>query len=324
MKPFTSILRLLWLSLFVAGWTLHAEEAPNALEQTFQKDPVALTVRATPATLSDLEDVTVTLLLTHPEGIEVTLPIDYTDRFEGLRITGSYEGESVAAAGTQQREYHIQARPIPGAERLRIAPFPIRWKDPDTGAERWFPTRAILFMRRSTVPDSEAVPTALNENLQPIRIHFSARELLRWSGITLAGLLALALLFFGVRYLRLRIRLARMAPRERALLELQQLLEKHLAEKGLFKQFYVELTHVVRRYIERRHGIRAPKQTTEEFLQMALQSGSFPPPTLQRLQDFLTSADLVKFAGISASEATARESAAYAQAYLEAEPKANP
>jgi hypothetical protein len=66
------------------------------------------------------------------------------------------------------------------------------------------------------------------------------------------------------------------------------------------KSYYVELTAIVRRYIERTTGIRAPEQTTEEFLREVSRCSS-PLPKGEgmnnfRLKDFLESADLVKFA----------------------------
>jgi hypothetical protein len=63
------------------------------------------------------------------------------------------------------------------------------------------------------------------------------------------------------------------------------------------KLFYVKLTGVVRRYIERTTGIHAAEQTTEEFLHEMGTRGSFSPTDSQKLQQFLESADLVKFAG---------------------------
>ena len=54
---------------------------------------------------------------------------------------------------------------------------------------------------------------------------------------------------------------------------------------------------IVRRYIERSTGVRAPEQTTEEFLREVNDNNLFPHETNARLGAFLESADLVKFAG---------------------------
>ena len=307
--------------LLAAAPTAQAGTAGSALEQTFGRDGVQLVLRAEPGAVSDLDGVEITLTLTHPDTLEVRLPEDFTDRLDGLVLEGSYESEPLTAGGTTRRELHLRARPVPGAPRLRIAPFPVRWTDPGGGGERWFPTHGVELARRSVLAEGEAAPEGIVENLRPVRVHRSFRDIVRAArrgalvAAALAGLLALAL------WIRRRVRIARMAPRERALLELEALLARHLPERGEHKRFYVELTHVVRRYIERRHAIRAPRQTTEEFLRAAAESGRFPPETLSRLRAFLESADLVKFAGVAASDETARAAVASARAYLEAEPK---
>jgi hypothetical protein len=76
---------------------------------------------------------------------------------------------------------------------------------------------------------------------------------------------------------------------------MEQIIERRLAETDI-KVFYVELTGVVRRYIERSTGVHAPEQTTEEFLREIVQNAVFSSAEQQRLRDFLKSADLVKFA----------------------------
>lgn len=86
-----------------------------------------------------------------------------------------------------------------------------------------------------------------------------------------------------------------LSPGELAWLELQRLLERNLAEEDV-KGFYLELTAVVRRFIERSTGVRAPEQTTEEFLVQIARDATYPAEESRRLKSFLEAADLVKFA----------------------------
>jgi hypothetical protein len=69
----------------------------------------------------------------------------------------------------------------------------------------------------------------------------------------------------------------------------------------LIKEYYFALSTILRHYIEDRFGLRAPEQTTEEFLQSLHSSGTF----VQRYQDvlarFLRECDLVKFANHTAT-----------------------
>lgn len=115
-------------------------------------------------------------------------------------------------------------------------------------------------------------------------------------------------IWFGIKYLARRIKEHRMSPIERAWVELDRLVKKGLPGRGKYKDFYVELTMVVRRYIQRKYGINAPHMTTEEFLREAKPS--------DELRSFLESADMVKFAGLTATPEMADGATESARAYL--------
>lgn len=79
------------------------------------------------------------------------------------------------------------------------------------------------------------------------------------------------------------------------------------------KEFSAAVSKVIRRFLEARHGIEAPKQTTEEFLELAERSNKFAGPVREQLRSFLGRCDELKFAPPSAVQ-DAREmllSAAY-------------
>jgi len=78
--------------------------------------------------------------------------------------------------------------------------------------------------------------------------------------------------------------------------ELSLLLKEHLPENGLIKDFYIRISGIVRIYIEEQFGIRAPEQTTEEFLQSLTRSKEHLRDYTDLLMDFLRHCDLVKFA----------------------------
>ena len=113
-----------------------------------------------------------------------------------------------------------------------------------------------------------------------------------------------------------------MSPIERAWVELDRLLKKGLPGRGRYKDFYVELTMVVRRYVQRRYGIKAPHLTTEEFLQEVANDAS-PVSGLSSnvlsLRKFLESADMVKFAGVEATPEMADEATDSARGYLKSD-----
>ena len=73
----------------------------------------------------------------------------------------------------------------------------------------------------------------------------------------------------------------------------------------------------MRRYVERAYGIRAPRLTTEEFLARAKADPRFGEASVVQLSEFLHSADMVKFAGLSATMEMASQAAASARRYIE-------
>ena len=118
--------------------------------------------------------------------------------------------------------------------------------------------------------------------------------------------------FFIARYVRILM----MSPAERAREELGELARESLPSKGLYKEFYLKLTLIVRRYIERAHKIAAPKRTTDEFLREAAGREDFSPEALEKLRGFLDGADMVKFAGARATREMAEDSERDAREYL--------
>ena len=179
-----------------------------------------------------------------------------------------------------------------------------------------FATAPVLFdppaAREAATGEIEVDPT---RDLPPF-----SWKLVGICAAALAGLLlVLALVYFIFRKIRLAVRVHRMSPLERALYELDKLLRKGLPGRGFYKDFYVELTMVVRRYIERRYGVRAPNLTTDEFLRAAGADPAFPQRTIAELKAFLESADLVKFAGLEATPEMADGATGKARNYLTAD-----
>ncbi len=86
-----------------------------------------------------------------------------------------------------------------------------------------------------------------------------------------------------------------LSPSQRALRAIEMLLLSKIYETDV-RQFYLTLTGIVRRYIEETTGLRAPEQTTEEFLRDAQKCPLIAQEEHQKLASFLEFSDLVKFA----------------------------
>lgn len=85
-------------------------------------------------------------------------------------------------------------------------------------------------------------------------------------------------------------------PHEVALTALDALLKRQLIEQKEIEPFYVELSAIVRIYLEDRFNLRAPEQTTEEFIRTSSQSAALSLDHRTLTQSFLEQSDLVKFA----------------------------
>jgi len=81
--------------------------------------------------------------------------------------------------------------------------------------------------------------------------------------------------------------------------------------------FYVELSLIVRSYLEDRFGLRSPELTTQEFLTEMGRSPDLARSHQQLLRGFLTQADLVKFAGLRPDAEAVGDSIASAERFLE-------
>jgi hypothetical protein len=80
--------------------------------------------------------------------------------------------------------------------------------------------------------------------------------------------------------------------------------------------FYVDLTGIVREFIERTTLINAPELTTEEFLYKISQGNVFSDVERIRLKHFLESADMVKFAQHDPGEAGINTAIHNAEAFI--------
>jgi hypothetical protein len=111
------------------------------------------------------------------------------------------------------------------------------------------------------------------------------------------GALAIAGLVSSRRRKRRPVEPRQWTPEEIAHAALAELLAEDLPARGLVKEFFLRLTGIVRQYIEDTTGMRAPEQTTEEFLRDMRSRAAFPPERSVRLAEFLEAADMVKYAG---------------------------
>jgi hypothetical protein len=278
---------------------------------------VAVELSAEPEVIDPARDFMLTITVTTPAHLEPVLP-DIQDRFRGFSMAEDFTSDPVVAGGSRLITQRWKLTPEPAAERYRLSPFAVSVKDisqtPPTTYS--FATKPVIFPAQSDRPPVTGKPEVTPE---PEWIAPTAKTIALWVLAAIGGALALAAALYGLTRISARVREFRMSPIERAMTELERLLRRKLPEKGLFKDFYVELTMVVRRYIERSHDVRAPEQTTEEFLAEAARHPDFTPEVLAQLKVFLESADLVKFAGQQADLKMTEEATEKARKYMKSD-----
>ncbi len=269
---------------------------------SLQKGGIGLALESETTAIDPARNVFVTLTLKTPPGKTVAPP-DLRDRVRGFSLAEDFAEEPATAKdGSVTQVVNWMFVPEPCAKAYGIAPFAV-------GGQVAGPVYFEPPAPRDAVTGGMEIDP--EKDLPP----------LSWklAGQLAAGLALVLLSGWGAwrltRLVARRVKEHRMSPIERAWAELDRLLKKGLPGRGRYKDFYVELTMVVRRYVQRKYGVRAPNLTTEEFLREAMASGDLAA-NRERLARFLVSADLVKFAGIEATPEMADEATESARGYL--------
>jgi hypothetical protein len=144
------------------------------------------------------------------------------------------------------------------------------------------------------------VDTTIRDIKANMRMPVNAQEVFPYF-LALIGLalLIIAIVYFVKKLRKKEIRPARIVPSEPAeviaLRELEHLrVEKPWIQKPV-KTYYINLTDILRHYLERRYHIMALEQTTDEILKDLKKIGS-TANSLEKLASILKLADFVKFA----------------------------
>ena len=264
---------------------------------------IELTVDSATKVVDPAKSMFLTVTLKAKPSVKAELP-DLRDRVVGFSLAEDFAEEpKTEKDGRQVQVVNWRLVPEPCAEVYKIKPFVV---GDAIGGPIYFESPA------AREPVTGAMEVKVSKDLPPL-----SWKLVGWVALGLAGLVALVVcLWFAIRYVFRKVKEHRMSPIERAWVELDRLLKKGLPGRGRYKDFYVELTMVVRRYVQRQHGVKAPHLTTEEFFDATRNAPTFPKSTLDELIDFLRKADMVKFAGVEATPETADEATASAKTYI--------
>ncbi len=274
-----------------------------SLKTQAELGPVRVVVELAPQSPRLSDEPTLTLTIEAEEGVEVKLP-PFGDSFGGFVIRDFHEPRVEWKDKRRVLRQIYRLEPVAAGKQV-ILPIPVQFKDARAdgdGKEHTLETEALTVEVTSSVGDE----TPSLADLRPLKGPKTLpgeplSRLLLW-GVGLGAPAAILAVFFWRRLRRKPVPIEKLyTPTELSHLEMEALLEADFLGKGDIKSFYVELTLIVRRFIERTTMIRAPEQTTDEFLNAMQASHSFDAEKKRQLRAFLEAADLVKFAAYQPS-----------------------
>ena len=274
-----------------------AQEPNSAIIKSYQKGPYEVKVRLASDAITIADKLTLELSAAADEGIDVTFP-KVQDKLGRFTLAGQTGPESALFNGNRVRHVKTyQLKPFLSGDYM-IPPLTVNFAKAgqSKGETREIQTEALDVRVTSVLSkdSSETLKTILPPEPLPEAIN-------PWVA---AGLGAAVLLGLGgfIGYRRFRRQKNGIQPEvfrpahERAEEELEQLFSENLIAAGHYKAFYQRLSAILRRYIENRFGLRAPEQTTDEFLNTMRTANELTAVHKQLLKSFLIHCDQVKFA----------------------------
>ena len=297
------------------GPTNHA-----ASTRVTEEGPVKATVSLSPAQPRLGDPLSLSLSVEAEPGVTVEMPAfgEALGRFSILDFTPR---QQLAPDGTTlaSQHYTLQA---PMSGKQRIPPLRIEFLDQRPGRPaasgdgyRELLTEGLTVEIASVLPDGQ-VADVLRPARPPLPEQPHGFLMRYWLWLTV-GVVVLAGFGWGtIVWQRQQRKRARITAYDRALRRLADLERRGLPSGAEIDGWYVELSYIVRRFIEDQYGVRAPELTTEEFLQEAHRSAELSRAHRSLLSAFLERCDRVKFAAYSPAQDESRDALVLARRFL--------
>jgi len=293
-----------------AGNDGEPDQADTGMTKSYARGPLTLDVHTSADTITTAETLALTLSATVDDGYSVEFPTYPTP---AKPDPGVNEIESAAPAEftlvdykdsppvlqqdgrvTRSRTYYLE----PFLEgTYTVPPLTVEfWEEQEGADERMTFDTETFSMTVSSVlpPDSEP-------GLKAIAGPLDVRDPLPWFRYALIAILLLALAA-ALYWYRFHYTppppppALPVPPHERALAALEAIRRAKLVEQGRYKEYYIQVSDVLRRYMEEQFQVRAPERTSEEFLEDLQHSAVLGLQEQLLLREFLRHCDLVKFA----------------------------
>lgn len=290
---------------------------PEAIVKVSENGPVKATVKVWPPAPQLGDPLYLELTVEAAPGVTVAAPFEDEGLGRFAAIGWLRDVQRRGDGGSVEiQTYTLEA---PGSGKHRIPPLRLVVTDARTDAKA-APTELLTEEVPIAVapvdPARAAEPLAAARGTLPIVVGGWA-----WWQIALAigaGVVVLVGVGFGVRAARHRATArARVSAYEAAVARLVRLEQSGPPDGERLDPWFVELSAIVRQYLEGRYGLRAPELTTEEFLTLARSAPGLSPEHRAQLTAFLERCDQVKFAGYRPDADESIATLAAARAFIE-------
>jgi len=281
----------LFLLLAISNTSLAGEEGETLVDLRAFVDKSKITIA---------EKIQYTLEVERKKSIEVEFP-PYAADLGGFALKDFGRREPHKSGKNRVRESQWYLLDTYTVGSYVIPPQTITVRVP--GGESQSLTSPEIFVEVvSVLPEGEE-PEGLKDIKFPLALPFVFPE----TGlIALVILLALGVGFILWRYLQRRVTREKPIPpqaaHEIALKELEKIEKLDLIQKGEIKEYYYLISSCMRFYVENRFGLRAPEQTTEEFLESVVERQSLSARYINLFKEYLSHCDLVKYAKLRPKE----------------------
>ena len=280
-----------------------ATPAKDAIVKTTEVGPVKATLHVWPPKPSLVDAVYMRLEVSAPDGVTIDAPFQEAgdQRLGRFRVVGFQRDTQRPATGGQ---LHVQTYTLepPSSGRQRIPPLRLEMTDgrPTATAEQKKPQEILtdeIPLEIAPVPVEQST-AALKDAMGTLDPDVGKTNLVMVIGLVGAVLVlgSGSLLLWRSMRARRRVQQQRSAYDE-AVSHLRSLEDRGAPDSESADSWFVELSAIVRRYLEGRYEIRAPELTTEEFLLVATARPELTEEHRKLLEAFMERCDRVKFAG---------------------------
>lgn len=253
--------------------------------------PVSATAEIDKTPISIGDKIKYTITVNAPKEYEVRFP-DFGDNLADFSIQDFGSSEGGIFTRTYSQWYILDTYET---GTLTIPAVSVQYRKNNSNEWREIAVDAITVEVTSLLDDADQ--TASIRGIRGPRSMPDYFYLSIFLAVVLLAIIAvLVILYIKQKKKQRDIIIPRRPAHEIAYEALNALKNKDLAGTGKVKEYYFELSDIVRHYLENRFSLKAPEMTTEEFLYHLRETDQLRQDHKGLLGEFLSQCDLVKFA----------------------------